>query len=132
YNNTQPVYPCPNIGPNFESFDPSGKYLYISSTTVLPPDSVSPSPHSLIYGFAFPQSSTSPGQITPLTQPFFPSGADPQCIAISTGTEYLYTANYSDGTVTGQQVVTLTGVLTPITGGPSSQTTSGQANCVIF
>jgi 6-phosphogluconolactonase len=129
---TTPNPPCPNIGPNYEAFDPSGKYLYVSSTAILPPSSVSPTPFSNIYAFFLASTGSSPGQITQVAASPFPSGADPQCIAISTGTEYLYTANFNDGTVTGSQVVTVSGALTPIRGGPASQTTSGQANCVVF
>ncbi len=118
-----------NPGPNFLTFDPSGKYLYVS-TTLLQPVESSPTPESYVYGFYLPSSGVSPGTIAFINGSAI--GSNPQCLAISTGTEYLYSANYNDGTVSGQRVVTLSGALTAITGGPATQTTAGQANCVVF
>ncbi len=121
--------PCTNIGPDFLLFDPSGKYLYVA-TTALQTSTTSPTPASYVYGFYLPSSGVSPGTIAFINGSAI--GPNPQCLAISTGTEYLYSANYNDGSVSGQRIVTISGELSPITGGPASQLTAGQANCVVF
>jgi 6-phosphogluconolactonase (cycloisomerase 2 family) len=127
---TTTTTPCTNIGPNYLSIDPSGKYLYITSTKVNPPSSTNPNPSSTVYAFFFPSTGTNAGVITFIDG--FGVGPNPQCISISTGTEYLYTANYNDGTATGYQVATINGTLRTILGGPATQTTAGQANCLVF
>ena len=108
-------------GPTDLAVEPTGKYLYVAAAGT----------NSLV-GFALNVSS-SPGALM-----YFPtngssgntsSGSNPQCMAITGGREFLYTANYNDGSVSGVQIDATTGQLKNAT---NNVKTAGQATCLVF
>jgi hypothetical protein len=59
----------------------------------------------------------------------FGTGSYPQCLVEDTSNQFIYTANFEDSTVTGQQIDKNSGVLTPLSQSskaPSQYTVSGQ------
>jgi 6-phosphogluconolactonase (cycloisomerase 2 family) len=104
--------------------DPLGKFAYVTDAG-----------SNEIEAFTVTTTCTSPGQgacgsLQAVSGSPYPTGGGPQCIAITSSPEYIYTAD-TDGTVTGSQVNTSTGQLTSL-GPPGTVMTGGQNACLIY
>ncbi len=75
---------------------------------------------------------TSPSyQLTPLTPPTFGTGSGPQCLVEDPSDQFIYTANFSDSTITGRAIDVNDGVLNPLRVA-NSYTLQGQATwCLV-
>jgi 6-phosphogluconolactonase (cycloisomerase 2 family) len=94
--------------------DHQGKFLYLANRG---PNLTATSPASSVSAYFIDQTT---GRLTPLsgaqsgTSVVFGSGSEPQCIVEDPSNQYLYTANYSDSTVTGAVINSTTGTLTTL------------------
>jgi 6-phosphogluconolactonase (cycloisomerase 2 family) len=89
--------------------DHQGKFLYLSN---MGPNLTATSEASSVSAY-FIDPTTS--RLTPLaTSVPFGSGSSPRCILEDPSNQYLYTANYSDSTVTGAVINSSTGTLTTL------------------
>ena len=89
--------------------DHQGKFLYLADQG---PNLTPTSEASSVSAFFIDQTT---GRLTPLaTSVPFGSGSSPQCIIEDPSNQYLYTANYSDSTVTGAVINSTTGTLTTL------------------
>jgi 6-phosphogluconolactonase len=89
--------------------DHQGKFLYLSNAG---PNLTATSEASSVSAY-FIDPTTS--RLTPLaTSVPFGSGSSPRCIVEDPSNQYLYTANYSDSTVTGAIINSSTGTLTTL------------------
>lgn len=70
------------------------------------------------------------GQLAVIGGEPFPSGSSPRCILVDPSSQYVYTANFSDSTVTGSKIDTQAGVLTALPRGSSFPTTGQPTWCV--
>jgi 6-phosphogluconolactonase len=94
--------------------DHQGKFLYLANqgpnlTPTSPASSVSAFFIDPTTGFLSPLSGGASG-----TSVIFGSGAEPQCILEDPSNQYLYTANYSDSTITGAVINSSTGTLSTL------------------
>jgi 6-phosphogluconolactonase len=94
--------------------DHQNKFLYLANmgpnlTQVGPASSVSAFIINQTNGELQPNSAGANG-----TSVVFGSGSEPQCILEDPSNQYLYTANYADGTVTGAVINSSTGTLTSL------------------
>ncbi len=91
-----------------------GKFLYLANRG---PNLTATSPASSVSAFFIDPTT---GRLTPLsggasqTATLFGAGSEPQCILEDPSNQYLYTANYSDSTVTGAVINSSTGTLTTL------------------
>ena len=100
--------------------DAQGKFLYVANRG---PNLTESSPASSVSGYFIDQTT---GRLTALagansdTSVTFGSGSVPSCILEDPSNQYLYTANYANGTVTGGVINTTTGTLTSLRRAPSA------------
>jgi 6-phosphogluconolactonase (cycloisomerase 2 family) len=110
--------------------DNKGKFLYLTNQG---PNLTESSPASTVSAFFIDQST---GRLTSLstganaTSTPFGSGSDPRCIVEDPSNQYIYTANYSDSTVTGAIINTSTGTLTTLRKNNSFKVTPQPTWCV--
>ncbi len=96
------------------TIDPRGKFLYVANTN-----------SGSVSGFAIDQAS---GGLSAAGTPVLIQGAGPTCVTIENALGiYLYTSNFIDGTVSGQQLNSQTGNLVKIRNSPFPGTP--QATC---
>jgi 6-phosphogluconolactonase len=89
--------------------DHQGKFLYLTN---MGPNLTPTSEASSVSAFFIDQTT---GRLTPLaTSVPFGSGSSPRCLLEDPSNQYLYTANYSDSTVTGAVINSSTGTLTTL------------------
>jgi 6-phosphogluconolactonase (cycloisomerase 2 family) len=89
--------------------DHQGKFLYLAN---MGPNLTATSEASSVSAFFIDPTT---GRLTPLaTSVPFGSGSTPRCILEDPSNQYLYTANYSDSTVTGAVINSSTGTLTSL------------------
>jgi 6-phosphogluconolactonase (cycloisomerase 2 family) len=89
--------------------DHQGKFLYVTNAG---PNLTASSEASSISAYFIDPSNS---KLTPLaTSVPFGSGSSPRCILEDPSNQYLYTANYSDSTVTGAVINSSTGTLTTL------------------
>jgi 6-phosphogluconolactonase len=89
--------------------DHQGKFLYLADQG---PNLTPTSEASSVSAFFIDQTT---GRLTPLaTSVPFGSGSSPQCILEDPSNQFLYTANFSDSTVTGAVINSTTGTLTTL------------------
>jgi len=94
--------------------DHQSKFLYLANQG---PNLTPTSPASSVSAFFITQST---GVLSPLsggasgTSVIFGSGSEPQCILEDPSNQYLYTANYADGTITGAVINSTTGTLSSL------------------
>jgi DNA-binding beta-propeller fold protein YncE len=110
-------------GPDAIVIDPQGIFVYVADYT-----------SNQIEAFSIPSTCAGAGScsLTGVSGSPFPAGAGPRCIAMTVGPEFIYTANYNDGTVSGAQVNIGTGQLSVIGLRNYKITTAGQAACLIY
>jgi 6-phosphogluconolactonase (cycloisomerase 2 family) len=100
--------------------DHQGKFLYLAN---MGPNLTATSEASSVSAFFIDPTT---GRLTPLaTSVPFGAGSSPQCILEDPSNQFLYTANYSDSTVTGAVINSSTGTLTTLRK-LTSFTTAGQ------
>ncbi len=90
-----------------------GKFIYVANGANNP--AVATNPDGGIAGYVLTTAPT--WQLSPTTPSYFPTGAGPQCLVEDPSDQYLYTANYSDSTVTGRIVDPNAGVLNTLRDG---------------
>jgi 6-phosphogluconolactonase len=89
--------------------DHQGKFLYLTN---MGPNLTATSEASSVSAFFIDPTNS---RLTPLaTSVPFGSGSSPRCILEDPSNQYLYTANYSDSTVTGAVINSSTGTLTTL------------------
>jgi 6-phosphogluconolactonase (cycloisomerase 2 family) len=89
--------------------DHQGKFLYVANAG---PNLTATSEASSVSAFFIDPTNS---RLTPLaTSVPFGSGSSPRCILEDPSNQYLYTANYSDSTVTGAVINSSTGTLTTL------------------
>ncbi len=94
--------------------DNKGKFIYLTNQG---PNLTESTPASTVSAFFIDQTT---GRLTSLstganaTSTPFGTGSSPRCIAEDPSNQYIYTANYSDSTVTGAIINTSTGTLTTL------------------
>lgn len=119
----------PNItgtsNPQYVFIDRSAKYVYVlnQSTTNT---GTGTTPYSSISAFTV---SPSNGQLTPIPGAPYKVGSNPVCMVEDGSSQYVYTSNRNDGTVTGLQINTTTGELSDLKRG-STFTASGLGSCL--
>jgi 6-phosphogluconolactonase len=105
--------------------DHSNKFLYL---TDMGPNLTATSEASSVSAFFIDPTT---GRLTPLaTTVPFGSGSSPRCILEDPSNQYLYTANYSDSTVTGAVINSATGTLTNLRKATSFAATGQPTWCV--
>lgn len=111
--------------PVYSFIDNSGKYVYVlnQSTTT----TAQGTPFSSITGWSIVPGTN--GQLTPLAQGQYTTGAGPVCMVEDTSNQYMYVSNHNDGTVTGKVIDPTTGFLHDLTRGATFAAT-GQATCL--
>ncbi len=120
----------PNIAntsnPVYSMLDTKGEYLYVlngSTTSTLPT-----SPYSSISGFVVNSTNEELTQIDPGVT--FPVGSGPVCMVEDPSSQYMYTSNHNDGTITGKAFESTTGELSQLKRG-STFPTVGQPGCLV-
>jgi 6-phosphogluconolactonase (cycloisomerase 2 family) len=99
--------------------DHQGKFLYLAN---MGPNLTPTSEASSVSAYFIDQTT---GRLTPLSSGAnansvpFGAGSSPRCILEDPSNQYIYTANYSDSTVTGAIINSSTGTLTTLRKGPS-------------
>src|ERR1700730_14816804 len=89
--------------------DHQGKFLYLTN---MGPNLTATSEASSVSAYFIDPTNS---KLTPLTTSVpFGSGSSPRCILEDPSNQYLYTANYSDSTVTGAVINSSTGTLTTL------------------
>jgi 6-phosphogluconolactonase len=94
--------------------DHQSKFLYLANQG---PNLTATSPASSVSAYFITQTN---GELQPLsggasgTSVVFGSGSEPQCILEDPSNQYLYTANYADGTITGAVINSTTGTLSSL------------------
>ncbi len=105
--------------------DHQNKFLYLAN---MGPNLTATSEASSVSAFFIDPTT---GRLTPLaTTVPFGSGSSPRCILEDPSNQYLYTANYSDSTVTGAVINSATGTLTNLRKATSFATTGQPTWCV--
>jgi 6-phosphogluconolactonase (cycloisomerase 2 family) len=110
--------------------DHQNKFLYLANQG---PNLTPTSPASSVSGYFIDQTT---GRLTGLsggasgTSVVFGSGSEPQCILEDPSNQYLYTANFSDSTVTGAVINSTTGTLTTLRKKSSFAVTGQPTWCV--
>ena len=105
--------------------DHQNKFLYLTN---MGPNLTATSAASSVSAFFIDPTT---GRLTPLaTTVPFGSGSSPRCIVEDPSNQYLYTANYSDSTVTGAVINSATGTLTNLRKATSFPTTGQPTWCV--
>ena len=100
--------------------DHQGKFLYLANQG---PNLTETSPASSVSAYFIDQTT---GRLTSLagassdTSVTFGAGSDPSCILEDPSNQYIYTANYANGTVTGAVINSTTGTLTTLRKAPST------------
>lgn len=97
------------FNPIYLIVESKGHYVYVANQG----DNVTgPTNQSEISGYFI---STSPSfQLSFISGQPFPSGSGPQCLVEDPSSQFIYTANQNDSTVTGLVVAPDTGILTPL------------------
>lgn len=118
--------PVPN--PTALLLESKGKFLYVTNGG---PSSGLNTPNGDISAYSV-QSNGTLVALSPAPGTDFNTGSGPECLVEDPSNQFLYTANFNDGTVTGRQIDTSAGLLNPLHAGtPSSYTTAGQpTSCV--
>ncbi len=107
--------------------DSKGKFLYIANSG---PNNNPSNPSSAISAYSILPNANG-GLLTVVAGEPFPSGAQPVCILEDPSNQYIYTANFSDSTVTGRKIDTNTGVLSDLIKGTSFSTAGNPTWCVV-
>jgi 6-phosphogluconolactonase (cycloisomerase 2 family) len=123
YTNLATLFPNTS-DPTYTMIDSSGKYLYVAnnSTTSTQPTT----PFSSLSALTINPTSQ---QLQPIIGSPYPVGSGPVCIVEDPSSQYIYTSNYNDGTVTGFQLNNTSGELSQLTKG-SKFTSVGKASCL--
>jgi 6-phosphogluconolactonase (cycloisomerase 2 family) len=103
----------PNTGttanPDTMLVDHTGKFLYVANHG---PNLTQTSPTGSVSAFFIDPVT---GRLSPIASPVpFGAGASPRCILEDPSNQFLYTANYTDSTVTGAVIDIQAGTLTPL------------------
>jgi 6-phosphogluconolactonase (cycloisomerase 2 family) len=112
--------------PVYTMVDSTGKFLYIlnNSTT----STQSTSTFSSISALTINPSNQ---ELQPILGAPYPSGSGPVCIAEDPTSQYIYTSNHNDGTVTGYALNPNSGELSDLTKG-STFTATGKGACFVI
>jgi len=128
YTNLATLFPNTS-DPTYSFIDNSGTKVYVAnnSTTSTQPTT----PFSSLSALTL---NTTNNQLQPIIGSPYPVGSGPTCIVEDPSSQYLYTSNYNDGTVTGFAInggsgVGGTGELSQLTKG-SKFTAVGKASCL--
>jgi 6-phosphogluconolactonase (cycloisomerase 2 family) len=114
--------------PVYSMTDARGMYLYVlnqNSTNTSSPTL----PNSTISAFVI----ESTGQLQPVSDPNnpYPIGSGPVCMVEDPSSQYVYTSNGNDGTVSGKYINPNTGQLSNLTRGSSFPVFAAQASCLV-
>jgi hypothetical protein len=112
--------------PTFTMVDAKGKYLYVLNQSTTNSQATS---YSSISAFNIDPTSGKLSQIPDPGNNPYPSGPGPVCMVEDPTSQYIYTSNCVDGTVTGFQLDNNTGKLSNLKRG-SKFTATGQATCL--
>jgi 6-phosphogluconolactonase (cycloisomerase 2 family) len=112
--------------PTFTMVDAKGKYLYVLNQSTTNSQATS---YSSISAFNIDPTSGKLSQIPDPGNNPYPSGPGPVCMVEDPTSQYIYTSNSVDGTVTGFQLDNNTGKLSNLKRG-SKFTATGQATCL--
>jgi 6-phosphogluconolactonase (cycloisomerase 2 family) len=112
--------------PMYSLIDTSGKYLYVVNQSTTSTNVTTP--FSSISAF-----SITPGnqELQPVPGAPFTVGSGPVCIVEDPSSQYIYTSNHNDGTVTGKSFDPTHGTLSQLTKG-STFAATGLAGCLII
>ena len=113
------------VDPVYVMTDTKGKYLYVLNHGNNTPGSTNA--NSTISAFVI----QSTGALTPISDPVnpYPVGNGPVCMLEDPSSQYIYTSNNYDGTVTGKYINQNTGQLSSLTRGSTFPAT-GLASCL--
>jgi 6-phosphogluconolactonase (cycloisomerase 2 family) len=110
--------------PSYSMIDSTGKYLYVTNASTTSTQTTTPFSSMS----ALTINSTNQ-ELQPIIGSPYPVGSGPQCIVEDPSSQYIYTSNYNDGTVTGYQLNATSGELSNLTKG-STFTAVGKASCL--
>jgi 6-phosphogluconolactonase (cycloisomerase 2 family) len=110
--------------PVYSMIDATGKYLYVTNASTTSTQTTTPFSSMS----ALTINSTNQ-ELQPIIGSPYPVGSGPQCIVEDPSSQYIYTSNYNDGTVTGYQLNATSGELSDLTKG-STFTAVGKASCL--
>jgi 6-phosphogluconolactonase (cycloisomerase 2 family) len=113
-------------GPVYSMIDSTGKYLYVvnnSSTSTSPT-----TPFSSISAFFIVPTNQ---ELQPITGAPYTVGSGPTCIVEDPTNQYIYTSNFTAGTITGKTLNPTTGELSDLSKG-STFTATGMASCLVI
>jgi len=115
---------APGLNPQYSFIDATSKYLYVlnQSTTVTNPVQ----PYSSITAYVINSANS---QLQVVTGSPFTVGSNPVCMVEDPTSQYMYISNRNDGTVTGKQFDSTTGILSQLSRG-STFPSVGTAGCL--
>jgi len=115
---------APGLNPQYSFIDASSKYLYVlnQSTTVVNPVQ----PYSSITAYVINSANS---QLQVVTGSPFTVGSNPVCMVEDPTSQYMYISNRNDGTVTGKQFDSTTGILSQLSRG-STFPSVGTGGCL--
>jgi 6-phosphogluconolactonase (cycloisomerase 2 family) len=110
--------------PVYSLIDSTGRYLYVinGSTT----STLTTTPFSSISAFSINPANQ---ELQPITGAPYTVGSGPVCIVEDPTSQYIYTSNHNDGTVTGKAFNVNSGELSDLSKG-STFTATGLAGCL--
>jgi 6-phosphogluconolactonase (cycloisomerase 2 family) len=110
--------------PIYSMIDSTGKYLYVINNSN--PSTLSTNPYSSISAFYIVPTNQ---ELQPITGAPYTVGSGPTCIVEDPSNQYVYTSDFTAGTVTGKSLNPTTGELSDLSKG-STFTATGMASCL--
>ncbi len=110
--------------PDYTMIDSTSKYLYVADYSNS--STLTTTAYSDLSALTI---NTTNQELQPITGSPYPVGSGPTCIVEDPSNQYIYTSNYTAGTVTGFQLNADTGELSDLTKG-STFPTVGKASCL--
>jgi 6-phosphogluconolactonase (cycloisomerase 2 family) len=117
--------------PSWSLIENSGKYLYVTNKNFA---STPTTANSSILAFTINQSTSQLQSISGSgsgSGNAYGTGSGPVCMVEDPTSQYIYTSNYNDGTISGKVIDNTTGILSVLSRGSSFDTGNKQLQCLV-